>query len=186
VRQHRIYLVSGSPAVTGSRMLLHWTERHAGLFLHTPQLRGYAQNRPLAEELDRVGPLACSETWFADRTTERSAFSSPYYRQVVAADEASFLNRDALWSSAVVRSTPWPRHSLPYRVLMFGPRNPARLPGDGLETAKTVPRPGSGRWIESVWTHSRGDALVLAAAAECFAVATEPANYSIPMATERP
>lgn len=115
---HRIFLAPLRPDVDRRWAHEHWTTHHAGLFARTPGLRGYVQDRPPAASWPGRG-LVCSETWFDDRPTERAAFESDHYLTDVAADEATFVQRDQAWHS-VVTTARRARRTRTYRVLAFG------------------------------------------------------------------
>jgi hypothetical protein len=168
---HRIFVVPGAPRVGSEVIRRQWTGGHPELFTRTPGLAGYVQNRPLPEEWHRLGVFVCAETWFADRQAERAAYASDHYREVVAADEARFLDRDAVWSARVAGPVSLERRSR-YRVLVFG---------DGPLTLSR-PAPGGGHGLDVRWFDDRAAALDHAAAAPGLAIATEPAVFPIPAA----
>ena len=61
------------------------------------------QNRPLKHWWTRVPYIVCAESWFESRDAETAAAAGPYYRDVVAADEARFIvARESTWSSPVI------------------------------------------------------------------------------------
>src|SRR2546430_5176601 len=118
--QHRIFLVSTRPDRSAADAQRYWRERHSRVYGQVPGLAGYVQNRPLEEEWERLGRrTVCSETWFADRESERASFATRYYEDVVVPDETSFLERESAWLGRVVEEpAPGPRAA--YRVLAFG------------------------------------------------------------------
>ena len=105
--QHRIILVETGRGLPVAEAHLHWHERHADVYLPTPLLAGYVQNRPLEEEWERLGNRSiCSETWFADHdavmlahfSTSRAADSvrSEVGVPVLAAPEAAVTRMKTL------------------------------------------------------------------------------------------
>jgi hypothetical protein len=114
VGRHRIFVVDLRHDRSPDEAQRHWTDEHGLLFLGTPGLGGYAQNRP-----SRVTGRVCSQTWFESREAERRAYDSPYYRDVVAADEADFLERSSAWTAVVTSSLREGRPG-PCRAMIFG------------------------------------------------------------------
>ncbi|MEU3273070.1 EthD domain-containing protein [Saccharomonospora sp. NPDC006951] len=156
--QHRIFLVPhrGDPEVARS----HWERRHGDLFTATPGLLGYTQNRPVDQEWDRRTARFCSETWFADRDAEREAYASTYYRDVVAPDEASFLDRESAWASAVLGDSV-PVVAEGVRVLWFDESPPPGASWVALDLARPVPVPGKGKRVHVAVVDGVAEALSL-------------------------
>lgn len=168
--QHRIIVVTTAAGVSVADAQAHWRDRHAGVYLPTPHLRAYVQNRPLPEEWARLGSRSvCSETWFDDRKAERASFASPYYRDVVMPDEQRFLDRDSAWMGRVTAGEDAPAGR--YRVLGFG-TNELDVPCAVLEVDRD-PWSGGLRAVASAWLDDREQALEVARAAEGFAFAAE-------------
>ncbi|PXY36568.1 EthD domain-containing protein [Prauserella flavalba] len=174
--QHRIFLVPplGDPEA-GRR---HWEQRHGDLFTATPGLLGYTQNRPVAQEWARGTARFCSETWFADRDAERGAYSSAYYREVVTPDEASFLDRQAAWSAAVVGGEAGPADGI--RVLWFDDAPPPGARWRPLELSRPVPPPGRGTRVYTAVMAEPGEALALTRGAGPVALVCRPRAYALP------
>ena len=175
--QHRIIVVATAPGLATEAAQAHWRERHAELYLPTPYLVGYVQNRPLVEEWPRLDSRSvCSETWFLDREAERASFESPYYRETVVPDERRFLDRDSAWMGRVTAGDGV--GAARFRVLAFGARE--------LEVECTVlevdrdPWSGGGRSVASAWLDDRAHAVEVARAAPGFAFAAEPATLLAP------
>lgn len=124
--QHRIFVVDVRDDLPPGAARAHWTGRHGAVFGATPGLRGYLQNRPVDE-----GSFACSETEFDDRESEREAFGSAYYRDVVVADEAAFLDRDSVRVAVVLAGTFAHGGTARYRAVLPGVE-PERVAGEGL------------------------------------------------------
>ena len=95
--QHRLFVVRLRDDVALPEATDHWRRAHGALFARTPGLRGYLQNRPV----DPTG-WVCSETLFDDRRAETEAFRSTYYTDIVAPDEARFLDRESVRTAVVV------------------------------------------------------------------------------------
>ena len=177
--QHRIIVVDTLAELPAAAAQRHWRERHPAVYAPAPLLLGYVQNRPLEEEWERLGTRSiCSETWFADRDTERDSFGSDYYRDVVTPDEMRFLDRSSAWFSRVVTEPPTPVGSAPYRVLAFGTR---ALAGADVFEVDRVPWCGGEQAIASLWLDDREQALALSravgdatASPAVFAFAAEP------------
>ena len=163
--QHRIILVDTRPVVPVADAQRHWRDRHAGVYLQTPHLAGYVQNRPLEEEWERLGARSiCSETWFADHDAEKASFASDYYRATVMPDERRFLDRESAWMGRFLDEPPWPDPLPRYRVLAFG----AELRGGA---TAAVDRPPA--TVASVWLDDREEALAVARAVDGHAFAAE-------------
>lgn len=147
--QHRIFVVDLRDDLPVAEARSHWTGRHGAVFGATPGLRGYLQNRPVDE-----GAFACSETEFDDRETERSAFGSAYYRDVVVGDETAFLDRDSVRAAVVLVSTFARGRSARYRAVLPGVL-PEHVAGEGLGVQSyQLDRPmsaGSAPVISFVW-----------------------------------
>jgi hypothetical protein len=177
--QHRIFVVPPASRVTWEDARLHWEQRHGEAFTGTPGLRRYRQNRPVEQEWQRGAARFCSETWFDDRETERAAYGSPHYRDVVTPDEATFLDRDAAWSAVVLDDQPLePGEGL--RVLWFDTSPPSGQAWRSARLNRPVPAPGTGSTVHvadvvdvdaalALTRHSSGVALV------CRAVHQDPA-----------
>jgi hypothetical protein len=89
--------------------------------LELPHLLGYVQNQPLRKWWPHLGYLACSETWFADRSCEAQAYASEWYVNQITPDEHSMFAREAAWSSAITSGSllkDGPREG--FRVISFG------------------------------------------------------------------
>lgn len=141
--RHRIFLVPVVPHVCPGVVRRHWEERHGEVFTGTPGLLRYRQNRPVDEEWERGTARFCSETWYDDRDTERDAYRSTHYREVVTPDEASFLERDAAWSAVVLDEGGLaPGEGL--RILWFDEAPPAGPAWRTVELDRAVPPPGTG------------------------------------------
>lgn len=175
-RQHRVFLVPGLPDHTAEAVHRHWVRQHLEAFVATPHLVAYVQNRPLPEERSRVGSMVCSETWFADREAERTAFASTHYRDVVAPDEARFLAREEAWGARITASDPWPSPTPRYRVLGFGSSTLAH-DEQVVSVDRDVAVPGGGRALRSWWTDDRDEALRRARGAVGLAIACEPWSW---------
>jgi hypothetical protein len=175
--QHRIIVVATSEGVAPDRAQAHWRDRHAEVYLPTPHLVGYVQNRPLPEEWSRLGLRSvCSETWFAGREEERASFASPYYRDTVMPDERRFLDRDSAWMGRVVAGEDAAGGR--YRVLAFGT---AELEIDcAVLEVDRDPWCGGARVVASAWLDDRDHAVEVARAAAGFAFAAEPAVLRAP------
>lgn len=131
--QHRIFLAPLRPCMPHAEAHGHWCSNHAALMLKLPYLKGYVQNRPLPEWWPHLGYLACSETWFADRQTEREAYASPWYTEEIARDEQRMFARDHAWSAAVTDVQELHAGSRAgLRVLAFG-GDPESLSGSLIE-----------------------------------------------------
>lgn len=170
--QHRIILVDARRDVPVADAQRHWRELHAGVYLPTPGLAGYVQNRPLEEEWERLGRRSiCSETWFADHATERASFASRYYTETVMPDERRFLDRGSAWMGRYLDAVAWPTEPSRYRVLAFG----VSLPG-----AAETPVDRAPSTVSSLFLDDRERALALARDADGFAFAAEPAVLRAP------
>ncbi|PXY28964.1 EthD domain-containing protein [Prauserella endophytica] len=176
--QHRIFLVPPHGDPEDGRV--HWERRHGDLFTATPGLLGYRQNRPVAEEWARGTARFCSETWFADRDAERRAYSSAYYRDVVTADEMSFLDRDAAWSAAVVAGSGEPDPAGGVRVLWFDDYPPPGARWHPLELSRPVPPPGRGTRVYTALVAEAAEALSLTRGAEGAALVCRPVTFAEP------
>jgi len=126
--------------------------------LQIPGLVGYVQDRPRREWWIHLPYLACSETWFSDRETERAAYASDWYTQGIAVDEARMFGREEAWSSPVLEvQTVRPGPTGRFRALGFGASlgalDPMILDGR-VETLRLLrPPPGGGeQLIVSVWS----------------------------------
>ena len=170
--QHRIILVETRPGVPVAEAQRHWRDRHADVYLPTPHLAGYVQNRPLEEEWERLGARSiCSETWFADHDAEKASFASDYYRATVMPDERRFLDRESAWMGRFLDEPLWPVPLPRYRVLAFG----AELRGGA---TAAVDRPPA--TVASVWLDDREEALALARTVDGHAFAAESAVLRSP------
>lgn len=155
--QHRIFLAPCRPGVSWAEAQAHWRSHHETVMLDIPGLIGYVQDRPCPEWWVHLPYLACSETWFADRESERKAYASDWYNERIATDESRMFGRDEAWSSAVtavetLRRGPTGR----FRVLAFGasPRALDALLLDGRAEMLRLhrPPPGGGEsLVVSVW-----------------------------------
>lgn len=186
--QHRLFLVPAAAGTPTAAAVRHWEERHSRVFAQTPGLMRYVQNRPLTEEWAAGRAWFCSETWFADRATERNAYASPYYRDVVTADEATFLDREAAWSGVVLTTdgdhhaadlTETPTKTQGWRVLWFGDEPAAELPWTQLPVTRTVPA-GRGRTVFTTVISDRERALALTVGAPCPAFVCTPTTIDVP------
>lgn len=81
--RHRVYLLDLG---NSESRLEHWTAHHPALVMGLPGIMAYRQNRPIDD-----ASLVCSETWFVDAESERTAFESEHYHGVVAPDERRFV-----------------------------------------------------------------------------------------------
>jgi hypothetical protein len=160
--QHRIFLAPCRPGVSWSEAQAHWRSHHETIMLEIPGLIGYVQDRPCPEWWVHLPYLACSETWFADRESERAAYASHWYTSQIAVDEARMLARDDAWSSPVTAvETLRPGRTGRFRVLAFGA---SASPLDSLlidARAELLrlhrPPPNGGEaTVVSVWTDDAG------------------------------
>lgn len=156
--QHRIFLAPAKPAVSWSEAQAHWRTNHETIMLELPGLLGYVQNRPIEESWIHLRYLACSETWFATRESEATAYASDWYREQIAVDEARMFGRDDAWSSAVLGvETLKAGATGSHRVLAFGAA-PERLDCalfDGRAEVLRLhraPPEGGEPTVVSVWT----------------------------------
>ena len=111
------------PVVEGRRM---WQEEHGPIWLRTPHLRGYVQNRLIPEWWDRAPALACAEDYFDSREAEQQMLETDYYRDQVRPDEERMFRRSGAWVSTVTEEEllrDGTRSAL--RVLAFGAPRPA-------------------------------------------------------------
>jgi hypothetical protein len=119
--QHRISLAPAKPGLAIADVHDHWRTHHAQLVLGLDGLVGYVQNRALPEWWPHLGFIACPETWFEDRDSERAAFASDYYRDELVPDEERTLARGDVWSSPVTAVEELhPGTPAGLRVLAFG------------------------------------------------------------------
>jgi hypothetical protein len=168
--QHRLVVCHALAHLPLADAQRHWRERHHAVYLPTPELLGYVQNRPLEEEWERLGTRSiCSEIWFADRESERRSFASAHYRDVVVPDENAFLDRESAWMGRVVDDDAWPESRPRYRVLALG----AEL-GDVIRVDREP------HVVGSRWTDDRVQALAEARSTDAFAFACEPAVFRQP------
>lgn len=173
---HRLFVVQGRRDRSIRSVLDHWTGTHAGVFARTPHLRAYVQNEPLPEELDRLWTFVCSETWFENRSAERSAYASTYYCDVVAPDEHRFLDRTSVWAGRVLGSDGPATDPSGFRVLGIGTTTPLG-PGERvLEIDRPPPAPGRVALLRSWWTPDRAAALHSAQEADGLAFACTAAT----------
>lgn len=176
--QQRIFLVPPLGAPPHAEARAHWAEQHGALFVRTPGLRGYRQNRPLDEEWDAGRGWVCSETWYDDRAAERAAYDSTHYLESVAADEATFLHRDRAWAAAIHGDRPPPVADAGIRVLWFGDHPPSGPQWQALPLSR--PAPGGGSVVHSAWLSDPEQALALTARALVPAFACRPQSFEIP------
>lgn len=181
--QHRIFLVPTRADVPWSTARRHWQDRHGEIFVSTPGLRWYTQNRPLTEP-SRGRGVVCSETSYESRQAERAAYSSRYYQDVVAPDEARFLDREGVWSARVVAGTAASEPAGAYRVLWFDETPPEGARWSPLELSRPVPAPGRGSSLHSTWTDDRDLAIEIADGSRGLALACQPIPFTITRATE--
>lgn len=181
--QHRIFLVATRADVLWDEARRHWQERHGEIFVSTPGLRRYVQNRPLTEPGQGRG-VVCSETSFDSRQAERTAYSSRYYQDVVAADEARFLDREGVWNARVVSGAAAGEPAGAYRVLWFDEKPPEGERWSPLQLSRPVPGPGRGSRLYSTWTDDRDLAIEIAEGSGGLALACEPVPFPITCATE--
>ena len=154
--------------------------------LEIPGLIGYVQARPCPEWWVHLPYLACSETWFADRDSERAAYASDWYRSQIAVDETRMLARDDAWSSPVIAmETVRPGPTGRFRVLAFGawPAPLGSLLIDGRAEVLRLHRapPGGGESaVVSVWTDDAGLARHVAQRLGGLTFVAEPAASLAP------
>lgn len=183
--QHRLFLVPPRLGDDVERARRHWEERHGAVFVRTPGLLGYVQNRPVDEEWLSGRGWFCSETWYADRDSERRAYASTYYQDVVAQDEATFLDRSAAWSAVMLDDRA--AHDVPggglrtsrWRVLWL---SDARPPGHGwavLPVTRAVPG-GDASLVLRKEFDDRAEALAVTRGASCPAFVCEPTTFDPP------
>jgi len=166
--QHRIFLAPLRPGVAHVDAHAHWCGNHGRIMLDLPELAGYVQNRPLPAWWPHLGYLACSETWFADREAERTAYASEWYRETITPDEHRMFARDDAWSAVVTEAEelhPGPPEG--FRALAFGGA-PANLGGtiaDGRLELLRLTRPAPGLTdpvLVSAYAEDEGKAALLA------------------------
>jgi EthD domain len=179
--QHRIFLAPCRPGVPWAEAQAHWCSHHEAIMLDIPGLVGYVQDRPRQEWWIHLPYLACSETWFADRSAEQAAYASDWYRQQIAVDEARMFGRDEAWNSPVVSvDTVRPGPTGRYRALGFG-SSLSRMDGvltDGrVETLQLLRPPpcGGDSVVVSVWTDDEALARHAALRLGGLAFVAEPA-----------
>lgn len=178
---HRVFLVPGRGDLEPGAARRHWEQRHGDVFGPTPGLLHYRQNRPVDEQWAAGTALFCSETWYADRATERAAYASDHYRDTVTPDEASFLDRDGVWS-AVVLDDDRPAAGDGLQLLWFDQTPPPGLPAREVLVDRPVPAPGTGT---SLWVADVADAdaaLALIEAAAAVALLVRPVQLDPPQA----
>lgn len=186
--QHRIFVVPTGPVLGPSAARQHWEQRHGDIFTGTPGLLRYRQNRPVDEEWECGAARFCSETWYDDRETERAAYASDHYLEVVAPDEASFLDRDAAWSAVVLDDGALgPGEGL--RVLWFDESPPDGLDWRSVRLSRPVPAPGVGSILHVADVDHLPSALMLtkqtsAVALVCHAVHQDPVADQTPTIAE--
>jgi fatty-acyl-CoA synthase len=187
VRQ-RIFVVPAASGLAPSAARLHWEERHGDVFTGTPGLLRYRQNRPVEEQWLRGTARFCSETWYADRGTERAAYDTAYYREVVTPDEAAFLDRDAAWSAVVLDEQRLePGEGL--RLLWFDEAPPAGPGWRAVRLDRPVPPPGAGCTLHVADVTDVDAALALtrqasAVALVCRSVHQDPPSAEVPTVPE--
>lgn len=168
--QHRIFLVPLRARLPRADAIEHWVSRHAKVFGPTPGLRRYVQNRPLAPD----SAIVCSETWFDNRDSERAAYASAYYENVVTPDEELFLDRAAAWSARVAAGGDVPHPHGMVRVLWFGAQPLKAYNWASFQLSRTVQAPGSGTMAHSMSTADPEEALAVVAASRGQAFACRP------------
>ncbi|HEY1510180.1 MAG TPA: EthD domain-containing protein [Solirubrobacteraceae bacterium] len=118
---HKIFLVpfaEGWSVTDGNRV---WQEEHAPIWLKSPGLRGYIQNRPIPEWWERMPAVACAEDWFDSREDEAALHETAYYREIVRPDEERMFKRENAWVSTVSSVEVVRDGEMgPFRVLSFG------------------------------------------------------------------
>lgn len=174
--QRRFFLVPLRGVRPVAAEASHWQSSHAPLFSRTPGLLHYVQYRPLPEEWARGWRHVCSETVFADRSSERAAYASDFYRAKVSADEATFLDRDAAWSARIIDGDPPIPPTREFDgdsclVVQFGGTRPS---GDWLTLQTSREAVGGGSEIHLFRTTDRSEALAVSAAAAAPAFACRP------------
>lgn len=179
--QHRIFLVPPDSGLDPHVARTHWERRHPAVFARTPGLLGYRQHRAVAEQWRRGTALVCSETWFADRETERAAYRSDHYRNVVAEDEGRFLDRASAWSAVVLAGG---EHlgatAQNWQVLWFDADPPAGAAAwNAVALGREVPGPGSGRTLHVAHVDDLGTALELVSGANVAALACRPVACAV-------
>ncbi|NYE35810.1 acyl-CoA synthetase (AMP-forming)/AMP-acid ligase II [Nocardioides cavernae] len=141
--QHRIFVVPLATHLAPAEARRHWEQRHGRVFGATPGLLRYRQNRPVDAEWDAGRARFCSETWYADRAAERAAYDTDHYRETVAADEASFLDREGAWSAVVLDGDGLGPGGGP-RILWFDESPPPGPDWRPVRLDRPVPLPGNG------------------------------------------
>ena len=176
----RVFVVPPRPDLEPEVVRRHWEQRHAVLFRGTPGLRHYRQNRPVTAQWADGTARFCSETWYADRESERRAYVSGFYRTTVTPDEASFLQRSAAWSAVVLTGAhDAGREGL--RLLWFDASPPRGPVWHELRLDRPVPAPGVGRSLHVAEVEDAEHALALlggtrSVALLCRAVSCDPAR----------
>lgn len=163
-----------------------WTEVHAPIWLASPGLRGYVQNRPIAEPWNPVPNLACAEDWFDSRDAERALHETPHYRDVVLPDEERLFKRANAWVSTVsavevLVGGPAQR----FRVLSLGGSTPDPTAVAGQERLEVLhvrrdPPLTSSPRIVSAWASTIDLARDVAMRFGGFSFVTEPAVLMTP------
>lgn len=186
--QHRIFVVPTLPRMTPAAAREHWEKCHARVFTGTPGLLHYRQNRPVDHEWRRGAARFCSETWYADRDSERAAYSSTHYLDVVRPDEATFLDRDSAWSAVVMDEEPL-THGDGLRVLWFDEDPPSGPVWRPVRLNRPVPTPGVGSMVHVAEVADETAALALTVRARgvalvCDAVHLDPVKPTPPTVAE--
>jgi hypothetical protein len=183
---HKIFLapfVAKLSMGDGQRL---WEQDHGPIWLGSPGLRGYVQNRPVRAWWDRMPRLACAEDWFESREDEQALHQSEYYRQTVLPDEERMFSRENAWVSTVTGvEVLRPGDAQAFRVLSFGAERPdvSRLAGTGRAELLHLRRPAplsSSPLVLSVWTAALDEARVLAETIGGFAFVVAPAALRPP------
>jgi hypothetical protein len=183
---HKIFLVpflESWSAVSGQR---EWAEVHAPIWLASPGLCGYVQNRPVAASWNPVPTLACAEDWFSTRDDERALHETTHYREAVLPDEERLFKRANAWVSTVSHVEVLTEGALQrFRVLSFGgptPR-PNTVAGDErleiVHVRRDLPLTSSPHLV-SAWASTIDLARGLAARLGGFSFVTEPVVMMAP------
>jgi hypothetical protein len=186
---HKIFLVPFSAAWSVADGHRVWQQEHAPIWLRSPGLRGYVQNRPVEEWWGRMPAIACAEDWFDSREDEQALHQTEYYRETVRPDEERIFNRDNAWVSTVSSVEVLKDGPIqPFRVLSFGaPRPPASsLSADYRAELLHLRRPpplSSSPLVVAAWAPTIKVAQTLAARLGGFAFVAAPAVLLPPPAS---
>ena len=122
----KIFVVPFLPEISMAEGQRMWHEEHGPIWVRTPHLRGYVQNRPVPEWWGRIPALACAEDYFDSREAEQQMLETDYYRDTVLPDEERMFRRSGAWVSTVTKEELLQEGSRSaFRVLAFGAPRPA-------------------------------------------------------------